>query len=222
MTDIQIPWDKINTVFLDMDGTLLDLAYDNFFWLTYLPEQYTLKHKCSLATTQAELAKFFHQSKGTLDWYCTDYWSKKLSLDIASLKKNTQHLIQERPDTQPLLNFLKQSNKQIILLTNAHPDSLKIKMKKTGIAHFFDQMISSHSLGFAKEQAPFWQQLEKQLSFDKQQTLFIDDHEPILCTAQGYGIEYLYTMHQPDSKQAPKETMAFPAIVDFRAIIPKK
>lgn len=203
-----------------MDGTLLDLAYDNFFWLTYLPEQYTLKHKCSLATTQEEFEKFFHQSKGTLDWYCTNYWSKKLSLDIARLKRNTRHLIQERPDTRPFLNFLKKSNKKIILLTNAHPDSLQIKMEKTGIAYFFDEMISSHLVGFAKEQPLFWQQLEKQLSFDKHQTLFIDDNEPILCTAQGYGIEYLYTMHQPDSKQTPKETSIFPAIVDFRSMIP--
>ena len=30
-------WSKIDTVLLDMDGTLLDLHYDSHFWLNVIP-----------------------------------------------------------------------------------------------------------------------------------------------------------------------------------------
>ncbi len=35
-----IDWDNIDTVLLDMDGTLLDLGFDNWFWQPHVPEQY--------------------------------------------------------------------------------------------------------------------------------------------------------------------------------------
>ncbi|HBT55971.1 MAG TPA: haloacid dehalogenase, partial [Pseudomonas sp.] len=30
-------WNAIDTVLLDMDGTLLDLHFDNHFWLEHMP-----------------------------------------------------------------------------------------------------------------------------------------------------------------------------------------
>ena len=35
-----IDWNAIDTVLFDMDGTLLDLYYDNYFWHEYLPERW--------------------------------------------------------------------------------------------------------------------------------------------------------------------------------------
>ncbi|MCP4043692.1 MAG: haloacid dehalogenase, partial [Gammaproteobacteria bacterium] len=32
-----INWNSIHTVLLDMDGTLLDLHFDNQFWLEHVP-----------------------------------------------------------------------------------------------------------------------------------------------------------------------------------------
>lgn len=33
-----IAWQEVDTVLLDMDGTLTDLAFDNYFWQTLVPE----------------------------------------------------------------------------------------------------------------------------------------------------------------------------------------
>jgi FMN phosphatase YigB (HAD superfamily) len=38
------PWEAIDTVLLDMDGTLLDLRFDNYFWMEFLPERYAERH----------------------------------------------------------------------------------------------------------------------------------------------------------------------------------
>jgi hypothetical protein len=35
-----IDWSEIETVMLDMDGTLLDLSFDNYFWRSVVPEYY--------------------------------------------------------------------------------------------------------------------------------------------------------------------------------------
>ncbi len=40
---LDIAWQNIDTVLLDMDGTLLDLAFDNFFWQKLVPETFGAK-----------------------------------------------------------------------------------------------------------------------------------------------------------------------------------
>ena len=69
-------WEDIDTVLLDMDGTLLDLHFDNHFWLEYVPQRYAEQHGISLDAAKQELMQRYRQVEGTLDWYCVDYWSR--------------------------------------------------------------------------------------------------------------------------------------------------
>ena len=73
-----LPWNAIDTVLLDMDGTLLDLHFDNHFWLQHLPQRYAELHGVSRALADAELLPLFREHAGTLNWYCTDFWSREL------------------------------------------------------------------------------------------------------------------------------------------------
>ena len=52
-----IDWQQIDTVFLDMDGTLLDLNFDNHFWLKHVPLRYSERYQLPLAEAQAEIER---------------------------------------------------------------------------------------------------------------------------------------------------------------------
>ena len=214
-----LPWRDIDTVLLDMDGTLLDLHYDNHFWMEHLPQRYAELHGVSRAMAELEMAPLFEQNAGTLNWYCLDFWSAELKLPLRELKLETAHLISLRPDAETFLMAIKQAGKRVIMITNAHRDSLSLKMERVQLAPYFERMISSHDYGFAKENAQFWDALHADIAFEPGRSLFIDDTLPILRSARTFGIAHLLAVSQPDSRKGPKNTEEFAAVADYRALI---
>ena len=217
---MNINWNTIDTVLLDMDGTLLDLHFDNFFWLNHLPQRYADHHNVCPDQAIRNLHQRFNEKRGTLDWYCLEYWSDELSLDIRALKDEIQHLIQDRPFVQEFLQQLAAKNKKRVLVTNAHPKSLELKLSVTGIQGALDTIISSHQYGYPKESPLFWQKLQKEIQFAPDKTLFIDDSETILEAARAYGISQVLGIRQPDSQQQPSSSNRFPSITHFNEIFP--
>ncbi|MEN4749477.1 GMP/IMP nucleotidase [Pseudomonas sp. Ps21-P2] len=214
-----LPWRDIDTVLLDMDGTLLDLHFDNHFWLEHLPKRYAEVHGVSLAMAQLELMPLFEKNAGTLNWYCTDFWSTELNLPVKDLKVEIAHLIALRPDAETFLTALKQAGKRVIMITNAHRDSLSLKMERLELAPYFERLISSHDYGYPKENPQFWDALQDDIKFDPARSLFIDDTLPILRSAGRYGIGHLLAVREPDSRKGPKDTEEFEAVEDYRALI---
>lgn len=215
-----ISWNDIDTVFLDMDGTLLDLHYDNHFWLEHVPRRFAEANKLTLEQSKAELMPRYRKAEGTLDWYSVDYWSKELGLDIAVLKEEVDHLIAVFPFVVDFLDALRASHKRITLVTNAHGKALKLKMNRTQLGGHFDRLICAHDLGLPKEHDPFWDKLQATEPFDKSRTLLIDDSLPVLRCAQRYGIAHLLAVFRPDSKAPQKEVGEFKAIRSFKDIMP--
>ncbi len=213
-------WNNVDTVLLDMDGTLLDLYFDNHFWIEYLPRCYAQRHGVHEEHARVHLAEIFAAQRGTLNWYCVDYWSQQLQLDIGELKREIRHLIAIRPHVEDFLQRLHDSPRQVWLVTNAHRKSLDIKIARTGIDRWFDRVISSHDYASPKESAEFWQRLRAEHPFDPERTLFIDDSASVLHAAQRFGIRYLLTLLQPDSRQAHREQTEFPGILHFDEIMP--
>ncbi|MDR7023882.1 MULTISPECIES: GMP/IMP nucleotidase [Pseudomonas] len=214
-----LPWNAIDTVLLDMDGTLLDLHFDNHFWLQHLPQRYAEHHGVSRALAEAELLPLFREHAGTLNWYCTDFWSRELNLSIRDLKREVAHLIALRPDADTFIQALRQAGKQVVLITNAHRDSLSLKLERIELAPYFDRLISSHDYGFPKEDQQFWHALQQDISFEPARSLFIDDSLPILRSAGHFGVGHLLAVRQPDSQAGPKDTEEFAAVEDYRALV---
>lgn len=214
-----LPWHQIDTVLLDMDGTLLDLHFDNHFWLKHLPQRYAEHHGISLALAEAELLPLFRQHAGTLNWYCTDFWSRELKLSIRELKREVADLIALRPDAELFLRTLREAGKRVVLITNAHRDSLSLKMERVELAPWFERLISSHDYGFPKENQQFWFALRQDVGFDPARSLFIDDSLPILRSAGQFGVAHLLAVRQPDSQAEPKDTEEFDAVEDYQELL---
>ncbi len=212
-------WANIETVFLDMDGTLLDKYYDDYFWEHYVPENYAKKHNLSHPEARQHLLGTYKSVENTLQWTDLDYWSERLGLDIARLKKEISHLVNIHPDVIDFLAYMDNLGKNVYLVTNAHPKALQVKMDKVKMKNWFQGLICSQEVGAAKEQSIFWHKLHNILPYDKETTLFADDTEKVLISAAGYGIQHLIHMAKPSSRLDPQHSLNFPSILSFRELM---
>lgn len=217
-----VPMEKINCVLLDLDGTLLDKYFDDYFWEHLVPEKYAEKNGITFGRAKEELLSRYTRHEGTLNWTDLDFWSRELGLDIPALKEQIKHLIEVHPHVEEFLLHVKRQGKKVHLVTNAHYKAIEIKFRKTGIGRHFDHVVPSFELGAPKETLEFWRRAQKLLLFDKQKTLFIDDTENVLRTAKTYGIRYLLLKEKPASKEIRRGTRPsgeFPSIKDFAELI---
>ena len=217
-----VPWQEIESVFLDMDGTLLDLHFDNHFWREHVPLRYAERHNLDVDTAKSRLIPKFRLKEGTLDWYCIDYWSHELNLDIAGLKNEINHLIAVHEHVPDFLERTRACGKRVVMLTNAHARSLDLKMEVTGLTDAFDALVCSHDIGYPKEDLRFWSLLGQDEPFRKESTLFIDDSLSVLRTAREFGIHHIVAMRKPDSRSPAREIGEFNAIDSFDEIMPDK
>lgn len=215
-----LDWSRVHTVLLDMDGTLLDLHFDNHFWREHVPRRYAERRGLSLEQAKAELLPRFRAAEGTLDWYCVDYWSRELDLDIALLKEEVDHLIAVHPGVLDFLTTARRARKRLVLVTNAHNKALTLKLRRTALGRHLDAVVCAHDLGVPKEHAGFWPKLQRHLPFDPLRTLLVDDSLPVLRAARRYGIAHLLAVRRPDSHQPPRGTGEFMAIESFAQIHP--
>ncbi len=208
-------WPEIAWVLLDMDGTLLDKHFDDYFWESLVPEQYALRQGLALADARDLVFARYKKQEGTLNWTDIDFWSRELNLDIPALKEGIRHLIEVHPDTEDFLRFLREQGKQVALVTNAHYKTLSLKMNHVGLLDYFDEVVSSFDLGAPKEELRFWEILQERLGFDSTQALLVDDNAEALAAARAFGIKYPYFKAKSSSRQEAESHPDFPSIESF-------
>lgn len=212
-------WLQVDTVLLDMDGTLLDKYFDDFFWEEYVPRIFGEQNQMSSEQARKELLKRYQRVESTLQWTDLDYWSEQLGLDIPELKCKVDHLIQVHPFVLDFLQFIRQSGKQIHLVTNAHSKTLEIKLRKTALGPWFDRIVCAEEVGEAKEHPAFWNRLEGMLGYERTRTLLADDTAKVLHSARQYEMGFLIFVAKPSSRLPVRYSPEFPSIATFDELI---
>ncbi len=217
---VRIDWDAVDTVFLDMDGTLLDLHFDNHFWLEHVPRRYAEARGIGVDQARAQLHGRYRDIQGTLEWYCVDHWTRELGLDIALLKAEVEHLIAIHPFVIEFLDALAARGKRRVLVTNAHQKSIALKLERTLLGGHLERVICAHDVGLPKEDPAFWGLAQDFEPFDPQRTLFVDDNLAVLRSARAYGFRWLLAITAPDSKRPGRQVTEFPAVARFSTLLP--
>ncbi len=211
-------WDEIDTVLVDMDGTLLDLAFDNFFWLELVPQHYAVRHGLSAADAKAALYRAYRAIEGRLAWYCIDHWTDTLDLDLRALKWAHRERIRYLPGATDFLATVRARGKKLMLVTNAHRAVLAVKTDHTGLDREVDELVSSHDFDAPKESAQFWQRFSEEGHFDPQRTLLLEDSLSVLTAARAFGLGFTLAIRRPDSGQPARDITEFPSVDGVHAL----
>lgn len=218
--DARVDWPTVEVVLLDMDGTILDLAFDNYFWSTLIFERYAQRHGLSRTEADARLRPEFERTAHTLPWYCTEHWSRVTGLDIAAMKVEVKHRIQPLPGAVAFLDAVRASGRQVWIATNAHPQSWELKLHHTGLFGHFDRVISSHDFGAPKEHDDFWSRMQAMHPFPKPGALFVDDSKPVLDAAQRNGIGQVVGIRHPDRSRVPRPVPGHATVAALADLLP--
>lgn len=217
-TQATIFWDTVDTVLVDMDGTLLDLAFDNFFWLDLVPRTYAARHGFAESRAREDLMRVYRELEGTLAWYCIDHWTERLEIDLRALKREHRHRIRYLPGALEFLAGVRSRNKRLLLVTNAHRAVLEVKVEQTGLDREVDAMISSHDFEAPKESSEFWRQLDAAVELDSERTLLVEDSISVLQAARGYGVRHTVAVRRPDTNGPAREIEEFPSVDGVHAL----
>ena len=200
---------RTETLMLDMDGTLLDLAYDNYVWKDLVPRHYAIQNDMTFTAAREHLLGKYAAVLGELKWYCLDHWGELLGVDVVQLHRDADDRIDYLPGAREFLKAVKQKDMRVLLVTNSHPETLELKDAATGLGAYFDGIFTSHNYGHAKESQAFWHALQDDVGFDIDTTMFVDDSQPVLRSAAEYGLEMLVTVTRPDSTRPINEESEF-------------
>jgi putative hydrolase of the HAD superfamily len=166
----------IECLLIDMDGVILDNAYDNDFWQNQIPEVIADSKGIAFDDAKRLAIQIFNYKKNTKDWYDVDYWSNMLDIDIEAQKRSEKSFsrISLYDGVIDTLSVLKNKTK-MILITNAHRKTLNIKLEKYNLTSYFDEMVCAHELNYVKEDIQLWYMLRSKYRLDYEKTLLVED-----------------------------------------------
>ncbi|MEM7079061.1 MAG: HAD-IA family hydrolase [Pseudomonadota bacterium] len=210
-----LPWDDIDTVLLDMDGTLLDLAYDNHVWNELVPAAYATAQGLAAEAARENIFAQMHKLQGSIDYYDFQQWSEFTGADLIELHYAASNLIGYRPGALEFLRWARGQGLDVIIATNADRGSLGVKNEFTHIVDEVDAVVSSHDYGVPKEAQDFWRVLATHHPYDPARSLFLDDNVSVLDSAHESGIAHLIAISQPDSLRPERQDLGYPICNDL-------
>lgn len=200
LSNEHVDFAQVDTLLLDMDGTLLDLSFDSFFWLQAIPNAYAASKGQPLEALIDDLQQVFEVNRGTLNWYAIDFWTRELNLDVMALQREHAARIGYLEGAREFLSAANAAGKRCMLVTNADRQTLGLKDQRTRLTEHFSDVVSSHDFGLPKEHPDFWPSFCQRFPIDPARAAFFDDTPSVLDAAKRFGIGHVIGIARPDSK----------------------
>ena len=214
-----VAWEDIDDVLLDMDGTLLDRHFDNMLFEDALPRRYAERQALSFEQARGRLMAMYRSVEGQLEWTDLEYWSGRVGIDVVALHRELDHLIDFLPSAREFLSRLRESDKRITILTNAHRTGVEIKAAKTGLDRYVDRIVDAFEVGYLKMHQDYWPHCQRLVGFDPTRSLYIDDDEKCLAAAEQFGVGLMYHRSKSSSRLPPDPSAQFTSIEDFSPLM---
>ncbi len=219
MTPFHLNWDDIDDVLLDMDGTLLDRHFDNFFFEEELPRRYALLHGLTHEGSRDRLMAMYRSVEGELAWTDLDYWTEQVGIDVVALHKELDYLVGFLPSTETFLRDLKILGRRVTILTNAHQAGVDVKIAKTGLDRHVDRIVTAFEIGYLKMRPAYWPACQRLVGFNPERALFIDDDEGCLAAAKQFGIAHLVHSAKSSSQLPPALSASFRSVENLSTLM---
>ena len=219
MTLFQLNWDEIDDVLLDMDGTLLDRHFDNFFFEEELPRRFASMHGLSFERSRDQLMAMYRSVEGELAWTDLDYWTERVGIDVVAMHKELDYMIGFLPSTESFLRELKTLGRRVTILTNAHQSGVEVKIAKTGLDQHVDRIVTASEVGYLKMRPAYWPTCQQLVGFNPTRALFIDDDEGCLAAAQQFGIAHLVHSAKSSSQLPPAFSASFRSVESLSTLM---
>jgi HAD superfamily hydrolase (TIGR01509 family) len=214
-----VDWSQIDDVLLDMDGTLLDRHFDNFFFEVELPRRYAGLHALSFAEARDRLMAMYRSVEGELAWTDLDYWTKRVGIDVVAMHKELDHMIGFLPGAEEFLRHLRQLGKRVTIVTNAHSTGVSVKVAKTGLDRYVNRIVDAFEVGYLKMRPEYWPNCQRLLGFDPSRSLFMDDDEGCLMAAKEFGVAHLVHSAKSSSQLPPSPLSQFFSTTGFSPLL---
>lgn len=208
-------WDQIDDVLLDMDGTLLDRHFDNFFFEEALPSRYAAIHGLPFEEARDHLRGMYRSVEGELAWTDLHYWSEQVGIDVVAMHRELDHLIGFLPGAEEFLRFLRRIGKRVTIVTNAHKAGVSVKAARTGLDRYVDRILDAFEVGFLKMRPEYWPNCQRLVGFDPARSLYMDDDEGCLMAAKRFGVAYLVHSARSSSHLPPVPLDEFVSVSSF-------
>ena len=212
-------WSDIDDVLLDMDGTILDRHFDNFFFEEELPRRYAKQHGLPFESACERLMELYRSVEGELDWTDLSYWTRVLNIDVIALTKELDHIIGFLPDAVEFMEQLRRLGKRVTVVTNAHASGTAIKVAKTGLDRHVDRIVTAFDVGYLKMRKEYWPESQRLLGFNPLRSLYVDDDEACLAAAELHGIGQIFHSSKSSSRLPSHPSQRFRSIESLTPLI---
>jgi len=207
-----IDWTQVDDVLLDMDGTLLDRDFDNFFFEEELPRRYAALQGMDESAAREKLFALYRSVEGELAWTDLHYWTKTTEIDVVALTREFSHRIGYLPGAEDFLRALRLRGKRVVILTNAHAEGVAIKCAKTGLDKQVDRIVNAFEVGALKMREAYWPACQRRLGFDPARALYIDDDEACLVAADTFGVRHIRHSAKSSTKRPACLSRHYPSL----------